>query len=50
MDTNFLKEEDLADLLGEITFKAGDIDNMSEEIKASERRVDEYLKKNLDNE
>lgn len=48
MDENFLKAEDLEGLLGEINIPLEESELMSEEMKASQRRVDEYIKKNLE--
>ncbi len=50
MDNNLLRAEDLAELDGKITFKVEDFGDLTDEIKASQRRVEEYIKKNLENE
>lgn len=50
MDNNLLKAEDLAELDGKINFSVKDFGEMTDEMKASQRRVEEYIKKNLDNE
>ncbi len=50
MDNNLLRAEDLAGLEGTINFSVSDFGEMDDEMKASQRRVEEYIKKNLDNE
>lgn len=49
MDNNLLKEEDLEGLLEEISLPE-DNSEMSEEMKASQRRVEEYIVKNMENQ
>lgn len=50
MDNNLLRAEDLAELDGKINFNVEDFGELTDEIKASQRRVEEYIKKNLENE
>jgi len=48
MDDNLLKAEDLEGLLSEIKIPMDSPINMTDEMKASQRRDEEYIIKNMD--